>query len=1103
MAKINPVNNGDTGLTARQKINTSMESVETSGAVSGSGNVGDPIIVTAIPAGGLTGQVLKKLSNGDYDTDWQEESGGSSSSLQISTGILYGGEISINSGDNTTFDVAAGRAIFVDAYTDDENPVILVVDFPAQVAIPVTNIGTQLITFVKLNSSGSFLQTPVANNDEENRELIEIGVLVHEDLAIISKASTLANWVQDTDLKILDLTGALGRVSIEGNVYSPNGSNVRINKSEGKIFAINSNRAQNRKDPNVIFSPLETEINFLHVYINGGTQIVRTQDVDTNNYNPNGSGGLVAMPSDSCTTHGIFFTPETGLTVVHYGQFLYDSLRQAVDSWEKEEYNIAPELGGVTLLGVLAFVAGATDLSDPLQAKFIKPGSLGFKTSSRVPEYSRYTSLGDTFSGLTYKRADYEVIESGGSIFIEVERLGGGNMFYVFGERIYILDCTTGTGTGGKAQIELIQGSATAPQKNWVYVTPVPGNGDAQLNVSTSRPTGEFSVVADLLVTDSATFLTEGLYQNRRWSDAREFDGRSAVARTNERLRVLPAQWDNGVAQTVTIDTVPAPDSVDIAVTGGQVWQKHLQTFPALSVLADGIYIANHPTTPFLKITDLNDTEALQQADGTSLSGRRFNWVIWGAQNKTTGDCKLYLNLPVDDYGSNDDAIADPNNTAVTNIPPDFRGVGFLIARMPMRHRTGGGGQYNNLASDVLGQQVIDLRGQLANVTGGAVSVPATNTFEDVLFNIFNQASGFNFRFDASTLTANRVLTAPDSDGVLALLGLIQNWLADQKFDAGITIDEAGSGSSVNGLKFGDGDTGIYEALDDQLYINIAGTGRWFLTGNNFSGFTSNAPALANSNATAINPNIRPNRSDGDTGIGSAGADQLSLIAGGVESVRVEANKLTVSPSAVGAGTGLYFDDGDTGIYELSSNVLFIKINNSDAYRIDSGAIRTSQSQGFRLVNTTPSGTTPNICPNNSDPNSGIGTAGSDIVSIIGGSREGLRVTQGQVTPGNGVITFNAITTFDFNQGNVQEMVISANLTSWTISNELPAGSYTLYLIQDATGGWTIPNPTGIDAQGNNSLTTFDTDADAINIVNIFVTPSGTSIWSLVETVNP
>lgn len=145
------------------------------------------------------------------------------------------------------------------------------------------------------------------------------------------------------------------------------------------------------------------------------------------------------------------------------------------------------------------------------------------------------------------------------------------------------------------------------------------------------------------------------------------------------------------------------------------------------------------------------------------------------------------------------------------------------------------------------------------------------------------------------------------------------------------------------------------------------------------------------------------------------------------------------------------------------------------------------------------------VCLNNG--NFIIGTStddGLNKLQVNGAAKiTGTLTVIGQAVGGYTTKTFSATPTFNFNQGNSQQLTLTGNLTSWTISNDLPAGSYVIYLIQDSTGSRTIPDPTGIDYEGNNSIASFDTTANAINIVNVFIMPDGTSIWSLVETINP
>lgn len=87
-------------------------------------------------------------------------------------------------------------------------------------------------------------------------------------------------------------------------------------------------------------------------------------------------------------------------------------------------------------------------------------------------------------------------------------------------------------------------------------------------------------------------------------------------------------------------------------------------------------------------------------------------------------------------------------------------------------------------------------------------------------------------------------------------------------------------------IAFGDGDTGIYEAGANQLGITLNGSIRFFIAADEFRGAGVATPSLLNATASATNP-VHVFRDDGDTGIGRAAADQLSLIAGGEEGIRL------------------------------------------------------------------------------------------------------------------------------------------------------------------------------------------------------------------------
>lgn len=90
-------------------------------------------------------------------------------------------------------------------------------------------------------------------------------------------------------------------------------------------------------------------------------------------------------------------------------------------------------------------------------------------------------------------------------------------------------------------------------------------------------------------------------------------------------------------------------------------------------------------------------------------------------------------------------------------------------------------------------------------------------------------------------------------------------------------------------LSFGDGDTGFYERTDDDIGIAIGGFLRWSINSTDLTSTNTSGGLLTRAAATATLP-AHAFRDDSNTGMGRAAADQLSLIAGGVELMRLTQN---------------------------------------------------------------------------------------------------------------------------------------------------------------------------------------------------------------------
>ena len=167
--------------------------------------------------------------------------------------------------------------------------------------------------------------------------------------------------------------------------------------------------------------------------------------------------------------------------------------------------------------------------------------------------------------------------------------------------------------------------------------------------------------------------------------------------------------------------------------------------------------------------------------------------------------------------------------------------------------------------------------------------------------------------------------------------GLIETDIINEATtDAGVTIDSviAKDGgitltASINlalgagkGIIFGDGNTEIYEKTDNNLYVKIAGTDRWEIDANQFRALTNYGGQVKRAAGTVGSPAFTF-VGDTDTGIYRATTDALSLVAGGVEGIRVTESAAAISVNLYGGliipDAGNIGSESDTDAIAISS----------------------------------------------------------------------------------------------------------------------------------------------------------------------------------------
>ncbi len=196
-------------------------------------------------------------------------------------------------------------------------------------------------------------------------------------------------------------------------------------------------------------------------------------------------------------------------------------------------------------------------------------------------------------------------------------------------------------------------------------------------------------------------------------------------------------------------------------------------------------------------------------------------------------------------------------------------------------------------------------------------------------------------------------------------------------------------------LAFGDGDSGLYEKEDDVIYIDIGGIARWYIATTYIGSLITGGFRLNVNAATDIIPDFTF-EGDVDTGVGHAGADILSLIAGGVEAMRLTETagviQAIVPLSNTPATPTIAFGDGDTGFYEGGDDLLRVSIAGTGVWEFTSGFFRYIASNGSTIY-PTQTATSPGFCTRD-DTDTGIGHAAADALSLIAGGVEAMRLTE-------------------------------------------------------------------------------------------------------------
>ena len=294
-----------------------------------------------------------------------------------STGLVAGGVLTVNT-NPTKFDIASGSGIVVNNYTDSTDPTYSSVYWDAQSAVTPTYLASSDITYIGVDASSNIIQQTSPFTSSQKRDIILIGALVHPSRVVVTGTSSETGPLYDVNLAIADFATSLGAFNITGNIFSANGTNLKIDKSAGTVYKYGGNYFTNAKTPHITELNASSEQTWFYLYQNGSggwTYSSPTSDADPDLYD-DGSGTLASVPTDNWTIQYIFMFPENGSVQIQYGQSVYTSIDDAKSQLGAFP-SVSPSVSAAIFRGWLVVKEGTTALDNTSVAEFVPAGKLG------------------------------------------------------------------------------------------------------------------------------------------------------------------------------------------------------------------------------------------------------------------------------------------------------------------------------------------------------------------------------------------------------------------------------------------------------------------------------------------------------------------------------------------------------------------------------------------------------------------------------------------------------------------------------------------------------------------------------------------------------
>ena len=289
-----------------------------------------------------------------------------------STGLRYGGTISVNAGNSGQIDISSAYGQILDNSTPS-NPLFYNVTYTGQTAITPTDDAT---TYYYVDNTGALGSGTAIPTREQRRTRMYIGRVVKSSGVVIGFASEAIPLQQD-GVNIKDLSEVLGLMRVSGIYVSPASTDLTLSYTGGGLFGFGANIHENSLDPNVITIASEASLTF-RVGTQTGTIQTDITDLPVGSYDNAGTVTAIAGSSNQAQIFTVY-TFESGNIRIAYGQNVYSTLDDAITSLSSidRDYITPPNYENGFKVGYIVATKGCTDLSDTATARFFTTNKFG------------------------------------------------------------------------------------------------------------------------------------------------------------------------------------------------------------------------------------------------------------------------------------------------------------------------------------------------------------------------------------------------------------------------------------------------------------------------------------------------------------------------------------------------------------------------------------------------------------------------------------------------------------------------------------------------------------------------------------------------------